>query len=65
MLKNICSKSASVRQASVYGVGVMAQCAAEHFTPACLGMFSGKGEDWEEYREGERERERSGCQWVS
>ena len=43
MLKNICSKSAPVRQASVYGVGVMAQCAAEHFAPACLGALGGRG----------------------
>ena len=42
----------------MYGVGVMAQYAAEHFTPACLGMFLGRGEGGRKGRiQGGRKRE--------
>lgn len=37
MFEFICDKSAEVRQAAVYGVGVMAQFGGEAYAQACSG----------------------------
>ncbi|XP_065887453.1 importin-5-like isoform X2 [Dysidea avara] len=36
LMKCICDKSPAVRQAAVYGIGVMAQCCAKDFSQACI-----------------------------
>ena len=41
LLKGICAKEAGVRQASAFGIGVMAQFAGDHFSQHCLGGAPG------------------------
>ena len=41
LLKGICDKASGIRQASAFGIGVMAQFAGDHFSQHCLGRPPG------------------------
>ncbi|XP_065887455.1 importin-5-like isoform X2 [Dysidea avara] len=39
MMKYICDETPVVRQAAVYGIGIMAQCCAKDFTQTCIDVL--------------------------